>query len=106
MIAHSDTQDAAASGVLDSPEIPGGCFSRYAGTQMPGFRTLSPGQRGDLVREAPVPGRAGMWDSLEMREGVTAAARGVLLLAEGRWATSRAWPATRQAYPVSPERYG
>jgi cold shock protein len=40
-------------GVLDSPETPGGCFGHYSDIQVPGFRTLSPGQQVDLTWEAP-----------------------------------------------------
>lgn len=40
-------------GVLDSPETPGGCFGHYSTIEAPGFRTLSPGQKVDLIWEAP-----------------------------------------------------
>jgi len=40
-------------GVLDSPEIPGGCFGHYSNIQMTGFRALSPGQQVNLTWEAP-----------------------------------------------------
>jgi CspA family cold shock protein len=40
-------------GVLDSPETPGGCFAHYSAIDLPGFRTLSPGQRVRLTWEAP-----------------------------------------------------
>lgn len=45
--------DEEGWGVLDSPQIPGGCFGHFADIHAPGFRTLSPGQRVDLIWEAP-----------------------------------------------------
>ncbi|MFI0723712.1 cold-shock protein [Streptomyces sp. NPDC021224] len=40
-------------GVLDSPETPGGCFGHFSHIRMDGFRTLTAGQRVELVWEDP-----------------------------------------------------
>jgi len=40
-------------GVLDSAETPGGCWAHFSVVEMPGYRSLQPGQRIRLVAEAP-----------------------------------------------------
>ncbi|MFE4531461.1 cold shock domain-containing protein [Streptomyces anulatus] len=46
-----EEDDEKGWGVLDSPEIPGGCFGHYAGIQA--TRTLSAGQQVELTGAAP-----------------------------------------------------
>ncbi|WP_353943140.1 cold shock domain-containing protein [Streptomyces sp. HUAS MG91] len=46
-------RDEEGWGVLDSVETPGGCWGHYSDIQMPGFRTLSPGQTVSLRWEEP-----------------------------------------------------
>ncbi|MYV69143.1 cold shock domain-containing protein [Streptomyces sp. SID2131] len=46
-------RDEEGWGVLDSPETPGGCWGHYTSIEKEGFRTLSAGQRVELVWEAP-----------------------------------------------------
>ncbi|MFF7166538.1 cold shock domain-containing protein [Streptomyces sp. NPDC008086] len=45
--------DEEGWGVLDCPETPGGCWGHYSDIQKGGFRTLSAGQKVELVWEAP-----------------------------------------------------
>jgi CspA family cold shock protein len=40
-------------GVIDAPEVPGGCFVLWAHIQMPGYRSLSPGQSVRFTFETP-----------------------------------------------------
>lgn len=40
-------------GVIDSPETPGGCWANFARIDMPGLRTLTPGDAVDFEFETP-----------------------------------------------------
>ncbi|WP_307828139.1 cold shock domain-containing protein [Nocardioides sp. SYSU D00038] len=40
-------------GVLDAPEVPGGCWVHYSHIEMHGYKRLVAGQRVDLDWEAP-----------------------------------------------------
>lgn len=40
-------------GVIDSPEVPGGCFVHYSHIDMPGYRVLRVGQRVRFTFETP-----------------------------------------------------
>lgn len=40
-------------GVLDAPQVPGGCFVHYSNLQMDGYRQLTPGQRVCFTFEEP-----------------------------------------------------
>lgn len=46
-------RDEEGWGVLDCAETPGGCFAHFSVLEMPGFRSLSAGQRVELEWEAP-----------------------------------------------------
>jgi CspA family cold shock protein len=41
-------------GVIDGPDVPGGCFVWHASIQMPGYRTLTAGQRVTFSFEGPL----------------------------------------------------
>ncbi len=40
-------------GVVDAPEVPGGCFVHFANVEMPGFRQLHAGQHVRFTFEQP-----------------------------------------------------
>jgi cold shock protein len=40
-------------GVIDSPEVPGGCFVHFSNIQAPGYRELRDGQRVRFTFTAP-----------------------------------------------------
>jgi cold shock protein len=40
-------------GVIDSPDVPGGCFVHYSNIEMSGFRVLRAGQRVRFTFETP-----------------------------------------------------
>ena len=40
-------------GVIDSPEVPGGCFVHYSHIEMSGYRALQGGQRVRFTFETP-----------------------------------------------------
>jgi CspA family cold shock protein len=40
-------------GVIDAPQVPGGCFVHFSGIQMPGYRQLSAGQHVRFTFERP-----------------------------------------------------
>ena len=40
-------------GVLEAPEVPGGCFVHFSSTEMPGYRQLHAGQRVRFTFERP-----------------------------------------------------
>ena len=40
-------------GVVDAPEVPGGCFVHFANLEMPGFRQLRAGQQVRFTFEQP-----------------------------------------------------
>jgi CspA family cold shock protein len=45
--------DAEGWGVLDAPQVPGGCFVHYSNLRMDGYRHLVPGQRVRFAFEEP-----------------------------------------------------
>lgn len=40
-------------GVIDAPEVPGGCFVHFSNIEMDGYRTLAAGQRVRFTHERP-----------------------------------------------------
>ena len=40
-------------GVIDSPDVPGGCFVHYSNIDMPGYRVLAAGQHVVFTFETP-----------------------------------------------------
>jgi cold shock protein len=40
-------------GVIDAPEVPGGCFVHFSSIEMPGYRELRSGQRVRFTFERP-----------------------------------------------------
>ncbi|TQK69950.1 MULTISPECIES: cold-shock protein [unclassified Nocardioides] len=44
--------DEEGWGVFDSPETPGGCWAHFSAVDVPGFKTLKPGDRVDFDFEA------------------------------------------------------
>ena len=40
-------------GVLEAPEVPGGCFVHFSSIEMPGYRQLHAGQRVRFTFERP-----------------------------------------------------
>jgi cold shock protein len=43
-------------GVIDAPEVPGGCFVHFSNIEMDGYRELANGQRVRFTYERPGPG--------------------------------------------------
>ncbi|MEV1080500.1 cold shock domain-containing protein [Streptomyces sp. NPDC050211] len=48
----TEWDDEQGWGVLDSRETPGGCWTHFSTVEMPGFRSLAPGQKVTLEWEA------------------------------------------------------
>lgn len=44
--------DDAGWGVIDSPDAPGGCWAHFSEVEMPGFRSLKPGQHVQFTVQA------------------------------------------------------
>jgi CspA family cold shock protein len=40
-------------GVIDAPEVPGGCLVHFSSIEIPGYRELRPGQRVRFTFERP-----------------------------------------------------